>query len=516
MALLDAYNGPWTEAEAAHLLRRTTFGCNPQQTAQAASLGLTATLDALLKVQPAPEPPVDPTTGNTFVTGTIDLTGGNAGRYRAYIKAWWADLMVTRQPSITEKLTLFWMNHFVVEGVAVGHPQILYNYMAYLRSTALGSFKAMARQVTIEPAMLRYLNGNTNTKGNPNENYARELQELFTIGKGPERASGDYTTYTEQDVREAARVLTGWRDARQTLTTVFNAAQHDTGDKSFSTAYGNRIIKGRSGADAGNAELDELIAMIFDQQATRYYIVRKLYRWFVDSDITADIEKNVIVPLGDLLHASSWNIGPVLRKLLMSRHFFSDDIRGAQLKSPADFVVGLLRSISYQPPSDVEQRYAAGTSLANSLAALQMDLCDPPSVAGYDATYQGPDYDRLWLNTATLPLRNGATDVTIYGQRGRGATFDSIAYVKSIPNASDAYALVDTVVQRLFAVPISKDMRKTLVIDVLQQGGRDYEWTEQWEEFIANEQNAAGRTALKTKLDLFFRYIFRMAEFQLL
>ncbi|MBU3741029.1 MAG: DUF1800 domain-containing protein [Candidatus Kapabacteria bacterium] len=516
MALLDAYTGPWTEAEAAHLLRRTTFGCNPQQTAQAASLGLTATLDALLKVQPAPEPPVDPTTGKTFVTGTIDLTGGNPGRYRAYVKAWWADLMATQPPSITEKLTLFWMNHFVVEATAVGHPQILFTYLAYMRSNALGNFKGMARQVTIEPAMLRYLNGNTNTKGNANENYARELQELFTIGKGPERASGDYTTYTERDVREAARVLTGWRDARLTLQTTFLATQHDTGDKQFSASYGNRIIKGRSGADAGNAELDELIAMIFDQQATRYTIVRKLYRWFVDCDITPDIEQKVIEPLGDLLHASDWNVTPVLRKLLMSRHFFSDDIRGAQLKSPADFVIGLLRSISYQAPTDVQQRYAAGTSVANTLTALQMDLCEPPSVAGYDATYQGPDYDRLWLNTATLPLRNGATDVIIYGQRGRGGIFDSIAYIKSIPNASDAYALVDTVVQRLFTVPVSTDMRKTLVIDVLQQGGRDYEWTQQWEEFLANEQNVANRNAVKAKLDLFFRYIFRMAEFQLL
>jgi hypothetical protein len=516
MALLDAYSGQWTTAEAAHLLRRTTFGSNVQQIAQAVSLGLPATMDELLKILPAPGAPVDPTNGQPFVTGTIDLTGGNPGRYRAYIKAWWADLMVTQAPSITEKLALFWMNHFVVEATVVNHPQILFSYLDFMRSNALGNFRAMARRVTIEPAMLRYLNGNTNTKGNPNENYARELQELFTIGKGPERASGDYTTYTEHDVREAARVLTGWRDARQTLTTVFNAAQHDATDKRFSAAYGNRVIKGRSGVDAGNAELDDLITMIFDQQATRYHIVRKLYRWFVDSDITPDVEQNVIVPLGDLLFSSNWNVEPVLRTLLSSNHFFSDDIRGAMLKSPADLVVGMLRSIGYRAPSDVQQRYAIGTSLANSMAALQMDLCEPPGVAGYDATYQAPDYDRLWLNTATLPLRNGATDAFIYGQRGRGGVFDSIAFVKTIPNASDAYALVDAVVERFFAVPISPGMRTTLVVDVLQQGGRDYEWTQQWEEFTANEQQQANRLAVKTKLDLFFRYIFRMAEFQLL
>lgn len=515
MALLDAYTGPWTAAEAAHLLRRTTFGATPVQVQTAVGQGPAGTVNALLTAQPAPPEPVDPTNGQPFVTGTIDLTGGNAGRYRAYIKAWWADLMATQPPSITDTLTLFWMNHFVVEATAVGHPQMLFRYLNYLRTNALGSFRAMARQITIEPAMLRYLNGNTNTKGNPNENFARELQELFTIGKGPERAAGDYTTYTEQDVREAARVLTGWRENRLTGAPVFTTTQHDTGDKQFSHAYGNRVIKGRTGATAGDAELDDLITMIFDQQATRYYIIRNLYRWFVDGDITPEIETKVITPLGDLLFASNWQVGPVLRTLLLSKHFYSEDVRGAQLKSPADLVIGMLRSIGYQAPTDVQQRYAAGTSLANSLAALQMDLCEPPGVAGYDATYQAPDYDRLWLNTATLPLRNGATDAFIYGQRGRGGLFDSIAFVKTIPNASDAYAMVDTVIARFFTVPISTDMRKTLVIDVLQQGGRDYEWTEQWDEYLANERDTQIRTALKTKLDLFFRYIFRMAEFQL-
>jgi len=515
MALLDTYTGPWTKAEASHLLRRVAFGANPLQVQSAVDKGLAATVTALLTPQATPPEPVDPTNGQPFVTGTIDLTGGNPGRYRAYIKAWWADLMYTQPPSITDNLTLFWMNHFVVEAQAVGHPQMLFRYLNYLRTNALGSFRAMARQITIEPAMLRYLNGNTNTKGNPNENFARELQELFTIGKGPERSAGDYTTYTEQDVREAARVLTGWRENRLTGAPMFTAPQHDTGDKQFSHAYGNRVIKGRTGATSGDAELDDLITMIFDQQATRYYIIRNLYRWFVDSDITPEIEAKVITPLGDLLFASNWQVGPVLRTLLLSKHFFSEDVRGAQLKSPADLVIGLMRSIGYQAPPDVQQRYAIGTSLANSLTALQMDLCDPPGVAGYDATYQAPDYDRLWLNTATLPLRNGATDVVIYGQRGRGGIFDSIAFVKTFPGASDAYAMVDTVVERFFTVPISTDMRKTLVIDVLQQGGRDYEWTEQWEEFMADERNVSNRNALKTKLDLFFRYIFRMAEFQL-
>lgn len=515
MALLDQYTGPWTIAEAQHLLRRATFGATSAQNAVVVTDGLATSVDKLLAPQPDPAPPIDPNTGQTFVTGAIDLT--MSFRYRALIKTWWVDLMTTQPPSITEKLTLFWMNHFATEMTAVGHPQMVYQLLAYLRKNALGDFKSMARQVTIEPAMLRYLNGNTNTKGNPNENYARELQELFTIGKGAERSSGDYTNYTEQDVREAARVLTGWRDQRNSLAPLFNPNQHDTGSKQFSDAYQNRVIQGRTGPTAGDAELDDLIDMIFDQTETRRYIVRKLYRWFVDSDITPEIETNIIVPLGELLYQTNWNVVPVIRKLLLSEHFYASDIRGAVLKSPADMVIGLLRSFTWPVPTNVTQRYQLFQSVATTLAALQMDPGEPPSVAGWEAYYQTPDFDRLWLNTATLPLRNGYTDAIIFGQRGRGGgIFDSIAFVRSIPNVSDPYSLVDGVVNRLFAVPISESLRRTLVIEVLQQGGRDYEWTEQWEDFIADEANAGKRAALKTKLDLFFRYIFRMAEFQLL
>jgi uncharacterized protein (DUF1800 family) len=142
--------------------------------------------------------------------------------------------------------------------------------------------------VTVDPGMLRYLNGDLNTAQKTNENYARELLELFTIGKGPEIAPGNYMNYTEQDVQQAARVLTGWRVLRNgdPSTSVFVATLHDSGDKQFSDAYGKIVIRGRSGATAGHDEHSELLDMIFSQEETARFFVRKIYRWLVFYEIS--------------------------------------------------------------------------------------------------------------------------------------------------------------------------------------------------------------------------------------
>lgn len=515
MAMLDPYVGPWTRREAAHLLRRSCFGATSAEIDRAVTDGLPATLATMIAPLPAPVPPVDPRTGQTYVTGTYDQM--MSAYYNRVTKAWWIERMLLQPVSLQEKLVLFWMNHFVTEMEAVQNPQYCYAIQDYLRINAFGNFKHMVRDITLMPAMLRYLNGNTNTVGNPNENYARELQELFTIGKGAEVGPGDYTNYTEQDVREAARVLTGWRDARLTGETTFNFRQHDTGDKRFSGAYGNRTIAGRSGADAGTAELNDLVDMIFDQDETSRYVIRRLYRWFVNSDIDDDIEREVIRPLALTFRQNGFVVGPILRTLFASTHFHDDAMHGCALKSPADFIIGLLRSIgSYALPTDALQRYQFCNNIVTALAAQQMDPGSPPNVAGWPAYYQVPDYYRIWLNTATLPLRNGYTDQLIIGRRGGLGLFDSIAYVRSIPDANDPYLLVDEVNMRLFAVEFTNERRTALVKDVLQNGAPDYEWTTEWEGFLADPDNAMMRSRMKTKLDGLFRYLFRMAEFQLL
>jgi hypothetical protein len=515
MAAIDRYSGQWTKREAWHLLRRTCFGATPAQVDAVVRDGLAATMTTMFQERPAPSPPVNPSTGATYVTGTLDLSI-NKGQYNQWTKAWWAEQMLLQPISIREKLTLFWMNHFATEFTVVQQPQYSYSILNYLRMNGLKSFKDMVRQVSIEPAMLRYLNGNTNTVGNPNENFARELQELFTIGKGPEIAKGNYTTYTEDDVRAAARVLTGWIDNAQTQKVTFMITRHDKNDKVFSANYGNTVIKGRTDANAGMTELNELLDMIFAQNATSHHIVRKLYRFFVNTDITAEVEASVIDPLAALLRSSNWQIGPVLQTLLQSEHFYSDDVHGAMLKSPADFLIGLLRSFStYTIPTDLTQRATFFKSITDVLLALQMDLGEPPNVAGWEAYYQTPDFDKLWLTTVTLPLRNGATDVLVLGQRGKAGSFSTIDVVKTFTNPADAHALVDEAIERWFVVDLSDEKKISLIEDVLMPGGKDYDWSALWLSYMSNPADKTVAALVKTKLDGFFKFLFRMAEFQL-
>ncbi len=520
MAALDIYTGPWTRREAAHLLRRACYGATSAQLDAAVSDGLQKTVSNLLEPRPLPNPPVDQNTGLTWVDGGegYDPTRGEF-YYNLSTKTWWIGLMLESPLSITEKLTLFWSNHFATEATVVAQAIYTYKMLSFLREHALGNFRDLVRQVTIEEAMLVYLNGNTNTKGNPNENYARELQELFTIGKGLEAAPGDYTNYTEQDVQAAARVLTGWRVDRRTRSTVFQAGQHDTTSKQFSHRYQNTVIQGRSGVDGGNQELDDLLTMILRQPATPEYIVGKLYRWFVNSDITEDVQTNVIEPLAQEF-GTNFEVKPILQKLLLSQHLFSNEIFGCQLRSPADLVVGTLRSIpgfTLPPTSDYNNRYRVLFSLHSAMSAQQMDLLEPPSVAGWTAYYQQPGYYREWLTTATLPQRNGFTDALKTPIRlgdTRKPMLDTVAFVNSLHAPGDALAMIDEINELLFATPFTETTRMKLAEEVLMDGGRYYEWTDVWEAYKANPSQA-NTNKVRTNLDRLFTYLFRMAEYQL-
>src|SRR5450432_870823 len=233
-------------------------------------------------------------------------------------------------------MVLFWHNHFVTETNTVDNALFCYQYNMLLRRHALGNFKEFVRAITVEPAMLRYLNGYANSKKAPDENYGRELQELFTLGKGP----GSH--YTEEDVKAAARVLTGFTVQYKTFTSSFDPNRHDETDKQFSTAYGNRLIRGIKGKE-GTMELDELLDMIFSQEEVSRFICRKLYRFFVYHNIDETTERDLIEPLAALFRKENYEIGPVLEALFSSQHFFDPANFGCMIKSPIDFTIGLCR-----------------------------------------------------------------------------------------------------------------------------------------------------------------------------
>ncbi|NNE27535.1 MAG: DUF1800 family protein, partial [Saprospiraceae bacterium] len=279
---LEKYTGAWTFETAAHLLRRTTFGSTLQQLKDAADSDLDTLMDQLFDTLPLPDEPInfnledDPIVplGSSWINQLYVARDADPefaqqqiiARTRS-LRAWIMQTIFKSGINIREKMTLFWHNHFVTELSIVRDPNFVYNYIHTLRQNALGNFKELVGLITIDPAMLVYLNGNQNNQNAPNENYARELFELFTIGKGDLAGPNDYTTFTEDDVVAAAKVLTGWRDQGfggrdgGVAGSQFIRPLHDRSNKEFSHRFNNTVITNQF-----ENEYLALIDMIFDQE----------------------------------------------------------------------------------------------------------------------------------------------------------------------------------------------------------------------------------------------------------
>ncbi|GAB4026642.1 DUF1800 domain-containing protein [Spirosoma koreense] len=515
MALLDTYTKPLTADQVAYLLRRATFGPTPDQIKSLTGQTAAQIVAKLLADQPTPVPPLDLTTSKPFTDQPFDMT--NAGKYNLYVKYWWANLMLNQPVSLLEKMTLFWSNHFVTNDATVNDYRYMYRYNTLLRQYALGNFKAFAVAITQAPAMLRFLNGNQNVAGTPNENYARELQELFTIG----RNGG----YTEDDVRTAARVLTGWADSgyrdatTAAISSAFRATKHDTTDKKFSATYQNTVIKGRSGANAGLDELNDLLDMILRNDETPRYICRRLYVWFVNSDISADVETNFIRPLADLFRKSNFEIKPVMAALFQSQHFFSDSLRGAIIKSPTDLVIGTMRFWSLQAPDptqNITAFYQIGNYIFARIKEEQQEILNPPTVFGWTAYYQ-TGYYQQWINSTTLGLRGFFSDaLTTNALKLNGkAVVDVLAYTKTLPDPTDPAKLVDDMTAQMLAISLSQAQRDFLTDTVLLNALPRYEWTAEWNDYVRNPNDAAKKQAVQLKLTTFLQYLFRTALYQI-
>src|SRR5690606_28541410 len=271
---LTPYTGTWTKAEAAHLLRRTLFGPTLQQITDAVSNGMNATVTSLLQIPAIGEPlAYDPAEtvapfGTSWVNSTYppDQVQANAvdvARAKS-LGAWMMRRINHEQLSIAEKMCLFWQNHFAA--VLSFDQRSSYHYFALIRQQALGNFKQLIKDMTINTNMLEFLNGGTNTLYSPNENYAREVLELFTIGKGPQIGSGDYSNYTEQDVAAGAKIFTGYiidglrSNTVTTPQSVFVPLLHDNSGKQLSYHFGSVSV-----ANAGANEYANYIDIIFGQ-----------------------------------------------------------------------------------------------------------------------------------------------------------------------------------------------------------------------------------------------------------
>ncbi|HMP12467.1 MAG TPA: DUF1800 domain-containing protein [Saprospiraceae bacterium] len=523
---LEPYTGPWEYEQAAHLLRRTMFGPRHQEIKTAAAAGLQATVNQLFTELALPAPPInynfenDPHVpiGATWVNAPY-TAGVNAIRnYRNLsLRVWTAEQLLFEGVSIREKLTLFWHNHFGVSNIS--DPKFWYQHITTLRTNAWGNFRDLVKAITIDPAMLRFLNGNQSTRTAPNENYARELMELFTLGKGQAAGPGDYTTFTEQDVAAMARVLTGWRDRGYNtnnpdvaVESYFQANRHDTGNKQLSHRFDNQIITNK-----GEDEYAYLVDVIFERPEVARFISRKLYRWFVYYVIDETTEQAVIAPMAQLLEAHDFEIRPVLEALLSSAHFYHILNQGPMIKNPIDFVLSAFRPTAVSLPDNPTQRFQALRDLLRLTIPMQMEYFNPPDVAGWKAYYQAPAYYRTWISAATLPPRMRYTD-TLSTNGYRFGNFymraNVLEMVKFSDNPYDPVRIVRDWARLLLPQALSESQTAALK-EILVPGLPDYVWGVEYTNYEAAPNNNALRNAVETKLRTLLRAMLSMAEFYL-
>lgn len=521
----EAYTGEWTFEQAAHLLKRATFGPTRQSIKESVALGLEQTVEKLFEELPMPAPPVnydnedDPNVaiGQTWINA-VNSRSVNLRAYRhRSLRAWMMSLILNEGISIREKLTLFWHNHFAINNIQ--EPRFLYAYISLLRQNAWGNFRQLVKDITIDPSMLRFLNGRQNTLRAPNENYARELLELFSIGKGEPAGPGDYSTFTEDDVREIARALTGWvdtgyngRDPEVPVGAQFIPARHDEGNKQLSHRFNNEVI-----SNGGAGEYADVVDIIFKQDKVARFIARKLYRWFVFYTIDDTIETDIIEPMAQLLIDNDYEIKPALQALLKSQHFFDFAMRGAMIKNPIDFCISVFKQLDFEFAEDLEPKYHSWYQIHNLMRLQQMELFNLPEVAGWKAYYQEPLFYRTWINATTFPVRMQMTDRSStrgYNIRGHRLEMKALEIVDNLDNPSDPNDLINELVILLFPMPIT-EKQITALKEILIPGLPDFEWTVEYLQYREDPENSELKRIIDSKIRLLIKAMMSMAEFYL-
>jgi len=468
--------------------------------------------------------------GQTWVNSALQWNVSNhpeTGYARIYgsLKNWQAGTYIKSNTSIAEKMVLFWYHFIPVQlfqleqqsPVGINAGRVMYNYLSLLRNNCLGNFKTMIRKICTDPAMMNYLSNQNNTAAEPNENFARELFELFTLGKGPE------SQYTETDVAEAAKVLTGWLTVNfEQLNTVTNFVpeRHSQENKTFSSFFNNTVITGRTGATGGQLELDDLLNMIFSQQEVSKFIVRKIYRWFVYYQIDAATEANVIGPLAEVFRNNNYEMKPLLATLFKSEHFFDVLNSGCYIKSPSDHVIGALREMNTQFPvlTDWDSNYRFWNVFYSWMANTGQILHDPPNVSGLPAFYQEPSFHELWINADSLPKRNQFTDTMIsfgYTANGNRVQFNCVAFAQTLSNPGNPNDLIDEALKYFFRNDLSAQSKAQIKTQILLTGQQwDYYWTNAWAAWVSSP-TTANFNIINTRLKNLFQYFFNLSEYQL-
>lgn len=370
---IAAQAAPMGAEDASHLLQRAGFGVRPADLAEFSRLTRASAIERLLAATPTEvRTPVPAELAEYIPPMRIRELSDEARRELQRksgiaLRRWWVDTLFAAQtPSeqLRERMTLFWHNHFVSSVQKVKSPKLMLDQNRLLRRHALGRFDELLHAVGKDPAMVIYLDSATSRRGSPNENFAREVMELFTLGEG---------NYREQDVKEAARAFTGWSIDRDSGEFRWRPLSHDDGEKT---------VLGARGRLDGDAVLDILLA----QPQTAEHLVRKLWREFVSPTPDEREVRRIAVRL----RTSGYDLRLALGDLLRSPAFWAAENRQSLVKSPVDYVVGSFNTLDMAPPDTA--------ALAGLLRQLGQDLFAPPNVRGWPG-------GEAWINSSTLLVR---------------------------------------------------------------------------------------------------------------
>jgi len=424
----------WSYDHAAHLLERAGFGGTPEEIARFAAMTPEAAVDLIVNYEQIADtlPPFehsgiwdeamladvdlhlrfDDVMAKAAEVGEVygevvreegprklqDITDAlyykylSSNREWQRVAQWWAERMLTSPRPLEEKMTLFWHGHFATEELKNDDYRLMLQQNMTLRQLATSDMNSLLIAMSKDPAMLLYLDNRLNVKGHANENYAREILELFSLGIG---------NYTENDIKEAARAFTGWRN--QGLTFIDDRAQHDEGMK---TVFGQ----------TGNWDGEDVVDLILQQEAAGEFIAGKIYRFFVREEISEQMLDELAARLRD----DNYAIKPFLRALFLSQDFYSEPSLGTQIKSPVQFLVSTYRKLGLERIPGTPY-FPAATNL------LGQALGNPPNVKGWDG-------GRAWLNPSTILLRNNLIGHLLFPETAAGA-YPRFAYSTRYSNA---------------------------------------------------------------------------------
>ena len=562
---LSRYTGIFGKKEKKHLLNRCLVGYAERHLKDLDNLSLEDAIDFLFTKHELGEPvnnyyrDVSPQQYES-IYGNSDVSPGEPFLSRPYVRnnnpdeisggerhnaitSWMYSSIYNQPTSIDWKLFLFLHNLTPVQDF--GRHKTRYAYLKLVYDGSFRNYRDYIYDLTLDPTMLEYLNLQASQKDTPDENYAREVQELFTVGKRP------FAEFTEKDVREAARLLVGWYfDWDRTLYTEgwepvvgFNEHNHDTGDKQFSEFYNNTFIEGRAGSN-GRYELDEFLDMIFATEKCAIYLSRRLYQFFVYPIVSDYAEEQIIKPLAQVMRDSNYSLAETLKVLLSSEYFFAEEFHNSMICSPLDFTFKVMKGLSIfegdlvrwnentyisyfaedlsqfdQKFKDLETRaYFFFRHMGWRTNQLGMEVHNPPNVSGWAAFYQDPIYDLYWINSVTIKSRKEFTEsMTRWGtwlDDGVHIRFNLEQFIESFDDPYKLNSIISQLADRFLGAEIPEDALLRIRKSVLGEELNEMYWTNAVEDFLSRKDRNSYHT-LYGRIEQFMFQLFELYEVHL-